>query len=512
MPNPPSSNAARLKTLFAHSAVYGAGDVATSVVSLLLLPVFTRYLSPADYGVLQLLLAAEAVLKPTLRCGLGSSFLRLHYDGRGAEHEERLTGTIFVLQLAIVAPLTGAGFIAAPWLAERFFGGVAQGELLRLVLIKTFAVTFYFIPFQRLRVQNRSQVFAALTFSRSAATLLLRIVFVVFLARGVAGVVVADLIITGVFTVVLGRLAGPRLRPVFSWAIGREALRLGLPHLPAHAARQVISVGDRYLLVAFATAQDVGLYGLGAAIGSALKLVTSALRTAWGPFVLQTMSEPDPKRVYRTLAPYLFSVLVLFGLGLAATGPDIARLMAEERFRPGADVIPLITVGVMLLGLNQLASVGLGIRKRPWEYALAAVGGAAASVGANFAFIPRLGFIGAGFAYVVACAVFTGISIWLSHLHYPISQDWTRIGRVVLAGIASYWMVVTLFPGPLPPVLGILARGGFVCVCFPGLLLMIGFFHRGDVRRIVDAARRISTRPPPHVEDADGTNGPQTTD
>ena len=96
----------RLKTLFAHTAVYGLGDVATSVVSLLLLPVFTRYLTPADYGVLQLLLAAEAVLKPTIRCGLGSAFLRMYYDA-GAAHRERLVGTVFLLQLAIVAPLTG---------------------------------------------------------------------------------------------------------------------------------------------------------------------------------------------------------------------------------------------------------------------------------------------------------------------------------------------------------------------------------------------------------------------
>ena len=68
---------------------------------------------------------------------------------------------------------------------------------------------------------------------------------VVVLTRGVAGVVVADLIVTAVFTLVLARLAGPGVRPVFSRALGREAIRLGLPNLPAHAAQQVISVGDR---------------------------------------------------------------------------------------------------------------------------------------------------------------------------------------------------------------------------------------------------------------------------
>lgn len=493
----------RLKTLFAHTTVYGLGDVATSVVSLLLLPVFTRYLTPADYGVLQLLLAAEAVLKPTVRCGLGSAFLRMYYDAGGPQHQERLIGTVFLLQLAIVAPLTGAGLLAAPWLAEQLLGGAAHANLLRLVLIKTFAVTFYFIPFQRFRAQSRSREFAALTFSRSAATLLSRIVAVVYLARGVPGVVVADLIVTAVFTIVLARRAGPWVRPVFSRGLGREAIRLGLPNLPAHAAQQVISYGDRYFLLALATVQDVGLYAVGAGIGNALKLVTGALQAAWAPFVLQAMDEPDAKRVYRTITPYIFSVLMLFGLGLAATGPDIARLMAEERFHAGAEVIPLITLGVVLLGLNQLTSIGLGIRKRPREYAFAAASGAVASLGANALLIPRFGFMGAGAAYVFACAVFAAVSIGLSHRHYPIDQDWTRLGRVVAAGGASYWIVEALLPGPMPPEVGILSRGALACLCYPSLLFAIGFFRRGEPRRIMQLVRRAARvplirKPPTH--------------
>ena len=165
----------------------------------------------------------------------------------------------------------------------------------------------------------------------------------------------------------------------------------------------------------------------------------------------------------------------------------------------------------MLLGLNQLTSIGLGIRKRPREYALAAASGAVASLGANALLIPRLGFMGAGVAYVVACAVFAAVSISLSHRHYPIDQEWMRLGRVVAAGLASYWIVEALLPGPLPPAVGILSRGALACLCYPSLLFVTGFFRRGEPRRIMELVRR-ATRAPLGKPPAQETRVPETED
>ena len=57
----------RVRTLGRDLAVYGAGDVATQVLRLLLLPLYVRYLSPGDYGVLALtfaLFGATSVFVP----------------------------------------------------------------------------------------------------------------------------------------------------------------------------------------------------------------------------------------------------------------------------------------------------------------------------------------------------------------------------------------------------------------------------------------------------------------
>ena len=56
--------ASRIKSLFRNLVIYSPlGDVATSLISFLLLPLYTRYLAPADYGVIAMLLTIEAVAK-----------------------------------------------------------------------------------------------------------------------------------------------------------------------------------------------------------------------------------------------------------------------------------------------------------------------------------------------------------------------------------------------------------------------------------------------------------------
>ena len=70
----------RVTSLFRNVVIYGMGDAATSVVSLLLLPIFTKFLTPADYGVITMLLTIEAVTKVMFRWGVDTAFMRLFYD------------------------------------------------------------------------------------------------------------------------------------------------------------------------------------------------------------------------------------------------------------------------------------------------------------------------------------------------------------------------------------------------------------------------------------------------
>ncbi|MGH9198281.1 MAG: lipopolysaccharide biosynthesis protein, partial [Acidimicrobiia bacterium] len=161
-----------IRRLFVSLVIYGMGDVATSLVSFLLLPLFTRYLSPQDYGIIGLLLVVEVVTKIVFRWGIDASFMRMYYDCKNEREQQRLASTIFFFLLAVNGTLLAFALAAAPALSRHVFGNAAYATPLRFVLLNTFVVGFYFLPFHIMRIEGRPTRFITLTFIRSSATVL----------------------------------------------------------------------------------------------------------------------------------------------------------------------------------------------------------------------------------------------------------------------------------------------------------------------------------------------------
>jgi len=104
----------KVKTLFLNLAVYGMGDVATHLVSFLLLPVFTRFLDPQSYGIWQLLLTASLIAKILFRWGVDASFMRFFYECEDEGARQRLASTIFFFLLGANGVILLVALLLAP--------------------------------------------------------------------------------------------------------------------------------------------------------------------------------------------------------------------------------------------------------------------------------------------------------------------------------------------------------------------------------------------------------------
>jgi len=85
----------RLKELLRHSAIYGVGSIIARVLGVLLLPLYTRYLSPSDYGQIETLVALSAVLTALVAQGMKSAFFRFYFDSAEPERRHLVVRTAF---------------------------------------------------------------------------------------------------------------------------------------------------------------------------------------------------------------------------------------------------------------------------------------------------------------------------------------------------------------------------------------------------------------------------------
>jgi O-antigen/teichoic acid export membrane protein len=484
----------KVRELSKNLAVYGVGDVAIQIVSFLLVPIYVRYLSPADYGILGLLGGVEAAAKLFFRWGLDGSFMRFWYDCRDQEDRQRLASTIFFVLLAINALLLGVSLVAAPFVSLWMLGVPGYTRVLQLVLLNTFAIGFTFIPFHVLRMQQRTRDFSALTFARSVATLLLRITLVVGLHLGVRGVIIADVVVTASMILWMVRLFAPLIRPVFSRAVLGESLAFGLPRLPHALAQQVMAIGDRFILSGFATLADIGVYSMSVSFGLIPKLFLSAFENAWAPFYYATAREPDGARTFAGVTTYVFAVLALLTAGLAAIGGDVLALVVGPAYAAGAGVVAWTAVAVLLQGVYLLTSIGLNITRHTQYYPVSTIAGAACNVGLNFVLIPRFGIIGAAWANAAAYGLQAAVAYALSQRFYPIKYETGRVTRVCAAVAIAYGAAIAM--PAAAPLAGVLVRGSTVVVVMATLLGITGFFRPDEMRVVRSMAQSIRRRQP----------------
>jgi O-antigen/teichoic acid export membrane protein len=318
-------------------------------------------------------------------------------------------------------------------------------------------------------------------------------VFVIVLRYGVLGVVLADIVVTAVFTLVLARWFVPLVRFAFSREVLNESLRFGLPRVPHGVAHQVIAVFDRYILGRFVTLHELGLYSIGASFGLAMKLFLSAFEYAWAPFYFGLMKEPDAKETFSRVTTYGIAVLALLAAGLSAIAGDLVAVMTTSQYHYAARVVPWISLGVALQGVYLLTSIGLNITKRTEYYPIATGIAAATSVVMNLLLIPVLGIVGSAIANVTAYAVLAGVSWRFAHRFYPIRYEYGRITRVLAAGAIAY-LAGRALPLTLAPVIGVLARGTTVVAAFPAVLAVSGFFVPMELERLSELTARLRRR------------------
>ncbi len=426
-----------LRKLAAHSAIYGAADVLGNLINFLLVPVYTAYLSPADYGDLALLLLFGTLAKIVFRLGLDAGFFRIHYTLTGERDRQRLAGSVLFFAVGVGGLLFAAASLAAPGLAALLLGRRGGASWLTVVAAEVWLGTLAFVPLALLRIHDRPQLFSALSVARHLLNTLLKVLLVTR-GWGVSGVLWSDLIAAGVFSLALLPVAVRHAVPAFSWPLLRQSLGFGLPKVPHGLLVQVLNLADRKILDLFVTRAEVGLYQVGYTFGTTVKFALSAFEPAWQPFVYSQAEKPDGVRTLARVATFVFAGFLATGLAVAVAGPELLAFMTPPAFHAAAPVVPVVALAYVLHGAFLLTSIGIGIARAARYYPLVTAVAAAVNVGANLVLVPRMGVMGSAWATVAAYAAMTALGLVFSQRVHPLPLEGSRLLRLVAAAGLTY--------------------------------------------------------------------------
>jgi O-antigen/teichoic acid export membrane protein len=440
-------DAAPLARVASDGLVYLLAALLGRALGLVMVPVYTHRLGPADYGVLELLNTVDLVVIAAFSAPLADPVYRHVHDAPDARSRDAIIATALLAVAAAGAVTALLGVALAPALARALFGDAGRAELLALTFA---AVTFQAVtevPLAVRRGAGEARSAARWALARTALGLGCNLALIVGAGLGVRGAALATLAASAVIAVALSvdtlRRTGLRFEPA---ALARM-LRFGWPLLPGALALTVLGRSRAFALNARGTPAEVGVWALGYGFGALLVAVLGhPLRVAWTAHMYRVWDAPDglgPAR-YRRGGTWLVAALAWGAAALTAFAPELTRWMAPPAFAAAALVTPAVAWGYVLRELAEYFRNGLLVARRPRAIAVVEPGLAAVDVALGWALVARAGLAGAAATSVLVFGLYALAMHAAARRALPVGYAYGPMlacaGLGLGLGLAGWWV------------------------------------------------------------------------
>ncbi|MDO8750424.1 MAG: polysaccharide biosynthesis C-terminal domain-containing protein [Dehalococcoidia bacterium] len=478
--------------------IYGSGTVVAQAAAVLLLPLYSRALTPADYGILAVVGLATGIITPFLSMGLGNGLVRYYYEYESAQERQQLVRTCLVAVVMTSLAVTALAWVALEPVVRVVFSSADYTSYLRIGLATAFFTSLAAIPRYTLRVQQRATWFVAFTVGQLLFSIGLGIYLVVIRHYGVMGALTAGLIgsvaaalAINILTLLengLGRVSVPMVLRCF---------RFGIYQVPDSIGAATIGLADRWFIERYSTLANLGLYNVGYRFGQGVQiLAVGPLEQAAGPYAYSTLKRPDFRPLWARITTYSLLVAAFVALLISLHSDNIVRLLTVPAYYGAAAVAPLIALASVLELTNWCVSGGFGFAEKPkFAFAMTVLGGIV-NLLANWVLVPRYGMMGAASSTILAFAFMSVASYVLAQRLYPIRYEYGRVARIIVAALGLFAV------GRLTAVdnlaANFLLQSLLALALFPALLAT-GFFTKSEINTVTRAWTALKERRLPEI-------------
>ncbi len=467
-----------LRRLATTGAAYTASSVASKLLAVFLLPLYTRYLSPTEYGTAEVLLSGVIAASIVIRFGMIEAILRFYYlpdVSRSA-----VVGTGFAALLWTATAGAAVGLALAEPISQVLLGHPDAG-LVRIAIGGLWALTLWEYVLALLRLEERARAYFAITVANVLVTIPLTVLLVVALGEGAEGLLIATY--ATVFPFIALRLweERRRLRLLPDRPLLRRMTRFGLPTMPAELSLYSLNFIDRIVLARTAGLAAAGLYALAVKFAQGMNVIARAFQLAWPPLAYSITDDDEARAAYALVFTWFTAVCAFAVAGFWLLGPWIVRLLAAPDFFGAHRALPLLATGIALYALYLVQVIILGRTGRTELSFPATVAGTIVNVALNLALVPSMGIVGAGIALVASYLLILAITYVLTQRLFAVPYEWRRLA--LTAGLAAAVSAAGVLGLPDHGIVGLGPRV-ILWIAFPALLAAAGFLTDEERREL----------------------------
>ncbi len=476
------------------SATYGVASAVERAASIFLLPVYTRYLSPAEYGILELLATTISVVQLLVGLRLQEGLFYFYSKAEDAASRQRTVTTALAGTTLLAVLVASLGFAGGNWLSNLIFETPDYGGMFAVALLSLALNLVAETGFAYLRAIESAGHFTVMTAFRLAVS---------------AGVAVSSLVVwhLGVWALLWGNLAGAaataiymaslilwRMRPRFDRRLLMAQIAFSAPIGVAGLGMLFLHYGDRYFLERSVSLAEIGVYALAYKMAMIVSFAHGPFQRHWSAQMYSIVARPDGDEIYVRVTTYLLFVLTLVALGLSLFARPLVTIMAPAGYRGAAALVPWLSLAYVVRGFGDHVKSVFNIRRRTKLHLPVAAGAVAVVAAAYATLIPQFGVAGAVASTMLGFAAFAGIAYLFAQRVHRYRFETARLMKMAVLAVAVAAGFGFAEPaGFLNQML--LGAGGMATWLL--LLVAVRFFRPHEIEALRGAVRELRGRAVP---------------
>jgi len=408
-------------SLFKSFSTYTIASFIEKGIAFFLLPVFTFYLSPKDYGTLSLLQSIYSLILPVISLG-SMGAISVAYFNKGESNYSSYFSSCLIPPIAVTIVLTilsSCGY--------SFLGSYFQISPIWIIIIPSFCflTVFNSLLLTDYQIKNQPLNYVKYSLSNSTLSVLLSLLFVISIHLSFKGRLYGQYISVFVFFIIaLFILLKKGIISIN--AINKDdiidSIKFGLPLIPHTLGCMVINMSDRLFIDKLLGKDILGLYNTGYIIGGSISILCGAFANAIIPFSysLFELNTLDAKK--KVVKVYWIFILLLIGVVLLVWlfTPFVFRFLINEKFSDGQKYVIWITLGYFFQGLYLLfANIIFYLKKTKilfyWSFVNVIL-----NIALNFVLIREFGAIGAAYTLCLSYFIFFFAIATITSKLYPL--------------------------------------------------------------------------------------------
>ncbi|MBP2241956.1 O-antigen/teichoic acid export membrane protein [Cytobacillus eiseniae] len=431
---------AQIKRLGADSLLYAFMNVGTKLIAFIMLPIYMTFLLPAEYGVIDLLDRFTSMLTFLIIFGTDSALAFYYFDTKDKQKKLDYVRSVMTFRLVIVFIIAIVLLLGGNWFAQLILEDASLYYLFYIAIGVLALDTVIALILTVLRYDFFTKKVVIMTVLKMLLIALFSYAFLAFVTPTIDSILYGRLV--SVLLVVL-LLIKPLMKYIkfnFNKQILKEILAYAVPLVPASLAFWVIVNANSFILVAYTSMHEGGIYGAAVKFASLITLLTSGVQMAWRPF---SMSLKDKKDSATLFAKLYYGILLVGSIGIlmvATIMPWIFKLLSND-FYEAYQYVAILSAVTFLNFFYMIISVGIFFTKQTkiisYAFGIAAV----VNIILNIVFIPFYSIWGSVAAYLISYLIAITYIFFKSQklYHVPVS-----FGKMTFLFMSSLLAVISI--------------------------------------------------------------------